>query len=155
MQSLFVCLFTCATFKNVTNLQITCLIGLRKTLTCGSFLLLHILFIYIIIDVVTCVALDNCGSYLVTGSKDCTCIIWSLNNASIKATANYSNSASNQTTLLTSSHHHHHQVNVAINSNTFNNVPKPIHTLYGHDDAVSCVAIMTELDLVASGSSVS
>lgn len=106
-----------------------------------------------LIDVVTCVALDNCGSYLVTGSKDCTCIIWYLHNAGVKPTVTFSNTTSNQTTLLSSSHHHH-QGNVAINSTTFNNVPKPIHTLYGHDDAVSCVAIMTELDLVASGSKV-
>ncbi|RYH30738.1 DUF4704 domain-containing protein [archaeon] len=28
----------------------------------------------------------------------------------------------------------------------------PLHTLYGHDDAVNCVVIQTELDLVVSGS---
>lgn len=112
------------------------------------------------LDVVTCVALDNCGSYLVTGSKDCTCIIWSLNNASVKATS--SNTISNQSPSSSmighhhSVHHHsHHQMNIAINSNSFSNVPKPIHTLYGHDDEVSCVEIMTELDLVVSGSKVS
>lgn len=40
----------------------------------------------------------------------------------------------------------------ASNVNNSNLTPKPIHTLYGHDAAISCVAIMTELDLVVSGS---
>lgn len=30
--------------------------------------------------------------------------------------------------------------------------PKPLTTLYGHDDAISSVAIYTELDMVVSGS---
>ncbi|VDI12757.1 Hypothetical predicted protein [Mytilus galloprovincialis] len=30
------------------------------------------------IDIVTCVALDYCGSHLVTGSRDTTCIIWQI-----------------------------------------------------------------------------
>jgi neurobeachin-like protein 1/2 len=30
---------------------------------------------------------------------------------------------------------------------------QPVHTLYGHDLPVSCVAIVTELDLAVSGSS--
>lgn len=29
-----------------------------------------------------------------------------------------------------------------------------LHVLYGHDDEVTCVAIMTELDLAVSGSKV-
>lgn len=97
-------------------------------------------------------ALDNCGSYIITGSRDCTCIIWSLNNANIKATTSSSkstNTNSNQIIGL-----NHHQMNVAMNPTIFNNIPKPLHTLYGHENAVSCVAIMTELDLVVSGSKV-
>lgn len=91
------------------------------------------------IDVITCVALDNCGSYLVTGSKDCTCIVWSL----IPSSLNIPSTNLSTTTSLG-------QINTT-NSLT----PRPMHTLYGHDDTVSCVAIMTELDLVVSGSLVS
>ena len=90
-------------------------------------------------DIITCIALDNCGSYLVTGSKDCTCIVWSLlpnNNTSAQATPHPANTG--------------HQINTS-NSLT----PKPLNTLYGHDNTVSCVAIMTELDIVVSGSVVS
>ncbi|XP_037907722.1 neurobeachin-like protein 1 isoform X2 [Hermetia illucens] len=89
------------------------------------------------LGLITCLALDNCGSYLVTGSKDCTCIVWSLSgaNGSIPGTANQP--SSNNVPQL----------------NTNNSVtPKPITTLYGHDDSISCVAIYTELDLVVSGS---
>lgn len=32
--------------------------------------------------------------------------------------------------------------------------PKPVQVLYGHEAAVSCVAISTELDMAVSGSEV-
>lgn len=31
---------------------------------------------------VTCVALDQCGWYLVSGSQDCTCVIWDISHLS-------------------------------------------------------------------------
>lgn len=99
------------------------------------------------LDVITCVALDNCGSYVVTGSRDCTCIVWSISNGTM-ATAS---AASNPPTTPTHSSH-------AIGNsqmNTHNSLtPRPVNTLYGHDKPVSCVAIFTELDMVVSGSEV-
>lgn len=88
-------------------------------------------------DVITCVAIDECGSYLVTGSKDCTCIVWSINSIS---------PANTQNTGLNSG------ASGISNLPKNNLTPNPISTLYGHDNTVSCVAIMTELDLVVSGS---
>ncbi|XP_049530577.1 neurobeachin-like protein 1 isoform X2 [Anopheles darlingi] len=103
------------------------------------------------LDVVTCVAMDNCGSYLVTGSKDCTCVIWSLSSSSSTAAASGSNLQPNTAAL-----NQNLAGNVVGSANvvhlTNNLTPKPVHTLYGHEDAVSCVAIMTELDMVVSGS---
>lgn len=90
-------------------------------------------------DVITCIALDNCGSYLVTGSKDCTLIVWSLITTGVNIPSTNTSASSSLG-----------QVNTT-NSLT----PRPIHTLYGHDDTISCVSIMTELDLVVSGSVVS
>ncbi|XP_063708929.1 neurobeachin-like protein 1 [Culicoides brevitarsis] len=104
-------------------------------------------------DVITCVALDTCGSYLVTGSKDFTCIVWSLQNAGVRSSSHSGTTqVQSQSTTVTgsASHHHHHVINT--NNSANNCVPKPIHTLYGHDEEVSCVSIMTELDLVVSGS---
>ncbi|XP_058454329.1 neurobeachin-like protein 1 isoform X1 [Malaya genurostris] len=102
-------------------------------------------------DVVTCVALDSCGSYLVTGSKDSTCVIWSISNGSTTGAASASNLQPNTAAL-----NQNLAGNVVGSSNvmhlTNNLTPKPVHTLYGHDDAVSCVSIMTELDVVVSGS---
>ncbi|XP_021704634.1 neurobeachin-like protein 1 isoform X1 [Aedes aegypti] len=102
-------------------------------------------------DVVTCVALDTCGSYLVTGSKDCTCIIWSISNGSTSGASSASNLQPNTAAL-----NQNLAGNVVGSANvvhlTNNLTPKPVHTLYGHDGPVSCVAIMTELDIVASGS---
>ncbi|PSN41666.1 Neurobeachin-like protein 1 [Blattella germanica] len=67
-------------------------------------------------DLVTCVALDQCGSFLVTGSRDTTCVIWDVSQMGTDS------------------------------------APRPVQTLYGHDRAVSCVGIMTELDMAVSGS---
>lgn len=30
------------------------------------------------VDVVTCLALDTCGIYLISGSRDTTCMVWRL-----------------------------------------------------------------------------
>lgn len=90
-------------------------------------------------DIITCVALDNCGSYLVTGSKDCTVIVWSL-----LATGQNAPPANTSTTS-----------SIGVINTTNSLTPRPMTTLYGHDDTISCVTIMTELDLVVSGSVVS
>ncbi|KAK7580758.1 hypothetical protein V9T40_001387 [Parthenolecanium corni] len=66
-------------------------------------------------DVVTCLAADSCGWFLISGSKDCTCIIWDINQLHMQ-------------------------------------LPKPYQILHGHDEAISCVSIATELDMAVSGS---
>lgn len=71
------------------------------------------------IDVVTCVALDYCGSQLITGSRDTTCIIWQVQQLG----------------------------GVCVNVS-----PKPLQTLYGHDDEVTAVYISSELDMAVSAS---
>ena len=70
-------------------------------------------------DVVTCMdlATDFGNTWLVTGSRDCTVIIWEIN-------------PSLELPIL----------------------PNPLHLLYGHDDAVNCVSVSPELDIVVSGS---
>jgi WD domain, G-beta repeat. len=80
---------------------------------------------YMLTDLVTCVALDQCGSFLITGSRDTTCVVWDVSH------------------LGTSS------------SSVVHMTPRPVQTLYGHDKAVTCVGIMTELDMAVSGSLVS
>jgi WD40 repeat protein len=70
-------------------------------------------------DVVTCLDLvvDFGHIWLVTGSRDCTSIIWEI----------------------------HPSLEQPI-------IQPPMHVLYGHDDAVNCVSVNPELDLVVSGS---
>jgi WD40 repeat protein len=70
-------------------------------------------------DVSTCLALasDFGQTWLVTGSRDCTLMVWEV---------------------------------TADKDTPFG--PQPIHILYGHDDAVTCVAIDVEMDVVVSGS---
>ncbi|XP_041045681.1 neurobeachin-like protein 2 isoform X1 [Carcharodon carcharias] len=71
------------------------------------------------IDIVTCLALDHCGIYLISGSRDTTCIVWQVIQ----------------------------QGGFACGLSQ-----KPVQVLYGHDNAVTCVAISTELDMAVSGS---
>ncbi|XP_049717632.1 neurobeachin-like protein 2 isoform X1 [Elephas maximus indicus] len=71
------------------------------------------------LDVVTCLALDTCGIYLISGSRDATCMVWRLLQ----------------------------QGGLSVGL-----APKPVQVLYGHEAAVSCVAISTELDMAVSGS---
>ncbi|XP_032314533.1 neurobeachin-like protein 2 isoform X11 [Camelus ferus] len=71
------------------------------------------------LDVVTCLALDSCGIYLISGSRDTTCMVWRLLQQG--------------------------GLSVGLAS-------KPVQILYGHEAAVSCVAISTELDMAVSGS---
>lgn len=93
--------------------------------------------------------MDNCGSYLVTGSRDCTCIIWSIQGTHTGANNNASNIPVHALTSQTN-------LQSVMQLNTQNSFsPKPLTTLYGHDDSISSVAIYTELDMVVSGSLVS
>ncbi|KAL1782504.1 neurobeachin 2 isoform X2 [Sigmodon hispidus] len=71
------------------------------------------------LDIVTCLALDTCGIYLISGSRDTTCMVWRLLQ----------------------------QGGLSVGL-----APKPVQVLYGHEAAVSCVAISTELDMAVSGS---
>ncbi|XP_036671789.3 neurobeachin-like protein 1 isoform X2 [Drosophila suzukii] len=98
------------------------------------------------LDIITCIALDNCGSYLVTGSRDCTCIVWSIQSNQQGGGGSTSNIPVH---ALTGQSH----LQAITQLNTQNSYsPKPLTVLYGHDDAISSVAIYTELDLVVSGS---
>jgi hypothetical protein len=85
-------------------------------------------------DVVTCLAIasDFHMHWLVTGSRDCTVMIWEISI--------------------------HDKDLVALTSSTCpsgaGNIisAQPLHVLYGHDDIVNCIAVNAEYDLVCSGS---
>lgn len=98
-----------------------------------NWIILKMLFncVFNFSDIITCLSLDNCGSYLITGSRDCTSIIWAINQSAGITTS----SATTKT--------------VALNQSL---VPTPIQTLYGHNKTITCVAILTELNVAASGS---
>ena len=88
-------------------------------------------------DVITCLSLDHGGNFLMSGSRDTTSIIWDVwsesggggNGTGGNSGGAGSNSASGETPN-----------------------PRPIQVLSGHDRAVSCVALSSELDMAVSGS---
>lgn len=91
-------------------------------------------------DVITCLATDSCGMYLVTGSRDCTAVVWSISNTNL---------TQNSVGILTQSPEAPNMLPLSAH-NIF--APQPLRTLYGHDQAVTSVAIKTDLDLAVSGS---
>ncbi|KAG8229067.1 hypothetical protein J437_LFUL005700 [Ladona fulva] len=101
-------------------------------------------------DLVTCVALDECGSYLITGSRDTTCVIWDISGFGVGGVMAGSSSSgtgdhgggvsSGNMTGATSS------------SGVSGAALVPVHKLHGHDAPVTCVTILTQLDMAASGS---
>lgn len=91
-------------------------------------------------DVITCLATDSCGLYLVTGSRDCTSVIWCIANTNL---------TQNSLGIISQSPDGPNILPMSTN-NVF--APQPLKTLFGHKQAVTSVAIQTDLDLVVSGS---
>ncbi|XP_048243612.1 neurobeachin-like isoform X2 [Haliotis rufescens] len=79
-------------------------------------------------DIVTCIARSECNMnqdcYIVTGSKDCTVMVWMFNSKN--------------------------QAVIGDNGSIENPTPKAILT--GHQTEVTCVAVLAELGMVLSGS---
>ncbi|KAL3684694.1 hypothetical protein R1sor_002716 [Riccia sorocarpa] len=91
-------------------------------------------------DVISCLSVAADGSVVVTGSCDTTVMVWEVELAKTRrpmGTRDGSSSAGERMGRLD---------NPVIISN------KPRHVLCGHDDAVTCVVVRVELDLVVSGS---
>ena len=79
-------------------------------------------------DIVTCVAVSSDGGTAVSGSRDTTVVIWDV----VAAERNSKGKQKGPTAL------------------PMRDTPR--HVLSGHTDAVVCVALSTELDVVISGS---
>ena len=92
------------------------------------------------IDTITCLSLDATGNYIMSGSKDTTSIVWEIfpGHSPTMATLHSTSSSTSSTTS-------------GAGAGDYPN-PRPIQVLSGHDKAVSCVALSTELDMAVSGS---
>ena len=89
---------------------------------------------------VTCLDMDYCGTHVMSGSADTTCMIWNV-MTSLTQTATGSASSPG--------------VGGGGGSGAGSQLsPRPTQILYGHDSTVTCVALCVELDLAVSGSQV-
>lgn len=63
--------------KNSYCIKITCSI---KKITANNFGTFKI-FSISSTDIVNCISLDSCGWYMISGSRDCTSVVWDVSNA--------------------------------------------------------------------------
>ena len=92
------------------------------------------------IDTITCLSLDATGNYIMSGSKDTTSIVWEI----------YPGHSPTMVTLHSTGPNPSNSVSGSGGVDGPN--PRPIQVLSGHDKAISCVALSTELDMAVSGS---
>lgn len=83
------------------------------------------------------------GSVVVTGSRDTTVMVWDIEHTSNTGMARRISSSIRDS--LGEKYYRNKPDSVVISD-------KPRHVLCGHDDAITAVAIRTELDIVVSGS---
>ena len=93
------------------------------------------------IDTITCLSLDITGNYIMSGSKDTTSIVWEIYPGHSPTMATLHSTGSNTSSSGSS----------GAGAGDYPN-PRPIQVLSGHDKAISCVALSTELDMAVSGS---
>lgn len=98
-------------------------------------------------DVVTCLALDLCGIYLVSGSRDTSCIVWKVLQQVTIVWALARSICSPTVQSIFCFIHRQGGFSSGLS-------PRPVQVLCGHDQEVTCVAISTELDMAVSGSKV-
>jgi hypothetical protein len=107
-------------------------------------------------DVLTCLHVCSEGprSWLVTASCDCTVMVWEIDpsvtghvvsGGSGSGSGSGCGGGSNSGTISGSTSGYASNEQAPVN-------PTPIHTLTGHDDAVTCVAASPQLDMVVSAS---
>lgn len=119
-----------------------------------SVLRAYLCFRVLLADVVTCLALDLCGIYLISGSRDTLCIVWQvLQQVNLPKLSLHLGLL---TCLYTQSYKLPSMSLFAVPQGGFSSglSPRPVQVLCGHDQEVTCVAISTELDMAVSGSKV-
>jgi len=94
-------------------------------------------------DITTCIAISEDGVYVLTGSADCCVRIWQANDLLSYQQAQRSSSVLKSLTHSSAAHGAQHVEMEGL---------KLKHVLLGHDDAVACIAVRSDLDLVFSAS---
>eukprot|EP01052_Picozoa_sp_SAG31_P000718 SAG31_NODE_21_length_34109_cov_60.598824_2_plen_731_part_00 len=90
-------------------------------------------------DIVTCLTLGQDGRTVVTGSRDATCMVWELDIIAIEKQASQSGSLFSGTST-----------SVGGTPARRKSMASPRCVLYGHRDSIHCVAVNTDIAVVAS-----
>lgn len=87
---------------------------------------------------VTCLSVSSTGSYLVTGSRDATVLLWRIHRSSSSRSSSSSETSSDTGTSQSA------------NKSKWRRIEGPIHVLRGHLREITCCAVSSDLGIVAS-----
>ncbi|CAL1370261.1 unnamed protein product [Linum trigynum] len=92
---------------------------------------------------VTCLALSPDSSYLVTGSRDTTVLLWKIHRAYASRTGSMTDHQTTNSTTSTGS-------NTSADKNRQPRIEGPIHVLRGHHREILCCSVSSDLGIVVS-----
>lgn len=99
---------------------------------------------------VTCLGLSPDSSYLVTGSRDTTVLLWRIHRASTSRSSNMSNHQTGSVTPNTSSSSN--SPNTSADKSRRYRIEGPIHVLRGHRSEILCCCVSSDLGISVSSS---
>jgi len=94
---------------------------------------------------VTCLALSSDSSYLVTGSRDTTVLLWRIHRMVTSLSANVSEAPSTPTSTSSNA-----LANIIADKSRRRHIEGPIHVLQGHLREVLCCCVSSDLGIVVS-----
>lgn len=104
---------------------------------------------------VTCVCLSLDNSYLVTGSRDTTVILWRLRRVSSAQMNHLSDASTASPTTPTSPLTDGSKLNDNLEISFRRRIEGPLHVLRGHLGEIVCCSVSSDLGIVASSSNIS
>ncbi|XP_039138375.1 LOW QUALITY PROTEIN: BEACH domain-containing protein C2-like [Dioscorea cayenensis subsp. rotundata] len=104
---------------------------------------------------VTCVCLSLDNSYLVTGSRDTTVILWRLRRVSSAQMNHLSDTSTASPTTPTSPLTDGSKLNDNLEISFRRRIEGPLHVLRGHLGEIVCCSVSSDLGIVASSSNIS
>lgn len=97
---------------------------------------------------VTCLSMSHDSSYLVSGSRDATALLWKIHRSSVSRSGSSAELSGNPSTPRSPSNAA--RKSNSVDKSTRHRIEGPIHVLRGHLGEIACCAVSSDLGIVAS-----